>query len=251
LDLSTAETYLRGVTDVAPRITVLFSGFQRLIHIFEGDHTPAADILCTILKGYDASLYPSDSLYGSGEIVKLLFHHIFSRLLHSEEGNLCRIFCLATPEGRSLYRTKFMMDRNEFRDEPACPYQLGLAVDIEDKTRTAISFVNEHAQKIVDKFNEVQKQPDEIRNALANRKSSEFESDASMIDNDEDLSDSESPQDGDRDLDDDWGSLPESQGSSVASEYASSPGSPCASTCEFCILTENLRRVEHALSSLC
>jgi hypothetical protein len=55
LDSIVAEIYLRGVTDAAPRITILFSGFQKLVHIFEADHTPAAYVLCTTSKAYEIS----------------------------------------------------------------------------------------------------------------------------------------------------------------------------------------------------
>jgi hypothetical protein len=146
LDPSTSEIYLRGVSEAAPTIAVLFSGFQRLVHIFEADHTPAAYILCTLFKGYEASsLQASNSICGHPDIVKLLFSNIFSRFLNGPEGNLYRLLCLATPEGRLLYRTKFMAERREFQIEPPCPYQLELAVEIEEKTLTAIRIVNDHA----------------------------------------------------------------------------------------------------------
>jgi hypothetical protein len=42
-----AESSLRAVGEAAPRIPALFFGFQRLVHIFFEDMTPAASILST------------------------------------------------------------------------------------------------------------------------------------------------------------------------------------------------------------
>jgi hypothetical protein len=78
-------------------------------------------------------------------MVDLRFRHIFWWFLNDQEGNLSRLLCLATPEGRLFYRTRFTVDRKEFLDEYACSSELGLTVDIEDRTRTAISFANEYA----------------------------------------------------------------------------------------------------------
>jgi hypothetical protein len=104
LDLAFAGVYLRTVAHTAPRFTVLFAGFQKLVHIFEGDMTPAAAILCTIYKVYQLSLREAGrSIYGSQEMVDLLYRHIFSRFLNAQEGNLYRLLSLATPEGRLFY----------------------------------------------------------------------------------------------------------------------------------------------------
>jgi hypothetical protein len=141
-----------------------------------------------------------------------------------------------------------MAERREFQIEPPCPYQLGLAVEIEEKTRTAIRIVNDHAQEISDKFDEVREHLLAIRNALANRESSEAESDVLMDEDDDALSDSESETHVDG-LDDDWGSLPAPEDLLLASDDTSVPEP--ASACEFDILSKNLEGVESELSCLC
>jgi hypothetical protein len=252
LDPTFADIFIRGVTDAAPMMTVLFSGFQRLVHIFEGDHTSAAYVLCTIFKAYELSLTEANkSIYGNADMVNVLFRHIFSRFLNQQEGNLYRLLSLATPEGRLFYRTRFMADRREFQAEAACPFELGFTVDIEARTRSAMDFANDNAQKIAEKFEIARAHLDEIRNAVISGYSSGFESEFQSDDDSEYLSDSEIGQTDEDHLDIDQSSLLEPEPDLVEFDDTLSGEPAITSTCEFGIFTEDLEAVEYELASLC
>jgi hypothetical protein len=191
--------YLRGVAYSAPAITCLFSGFQKLVHLFEGDMTPAAFILCTLYKGYQISLEEArTSSHINEEMVKLLFRHIFARFLNEKEGNLYRLLALATPEGRMFYRSRFMADTKEFLEEPDCGHPLGLRVEVEAKTREAINFANARATKISAIFREARAHLNAIARAIEGSDISA--SDCNVESTDEITTDAEFPDDDQEDI---------------------------------------------------
>jgi hypothetical protein len=75
-----------------------------------------------------------NSIYGSEEMVGLLYRCILSGFLNSQEGNLYRLLSLATQEGRLFSRSKFTAESREFLEELPCGFPLRLTVDTEKKS---------------------------------------------------------------------------------------------------------------------
>jgi hypothetical protein len=255
LDPTFAESYLRAIADAGPRIAVLFSGFQKLVHVFESDRTPAAYILCTLYKGYESSLNVArDSVHGNQGMVELLFRHIFMRFLNVQEGNLYRLLSLATPEGRLFYRTRFLAATNEFQQEPPSVSPLGLTVQIEEMTSRAIAFITEHSDEIRIKIDEIRNQLEGIRIAVADSESSSFASDAETEDDSETILQDESnhEEQGDEGGVDDQDSEAVPEGYLDEPDEMLMPEPPHASPCEFDMFNEeSLHGVRQELNSLC
>jgi hypothetical protein len=246
-----AESYLRAVGEAAPRIVFLFSAFLRLVHIFEGDMTPAADILWTLCKGYEFSLNVArDAIYGTQGMVELLFRHIFTRFLNVEEANLYRLLSVATPERRLFYRTRFLVAANEFQQEPSSASPLGLTVYIEEMTSRAIAF-------IIEPSDEIRIRIEEMRNLLAGIRIPVVDSESSGLASDDDREtilqdESDHEEQGYK------GSVDHGDSHAGREGHLDEPDEillfepPHASPCEFKIcIEESLRGVNQELKSLC